>query len=176
MYKKSCCRRPFDKEHGQRSQTLLKSARQLLYHISSSVRRKMSWKKSLLVMSKISAPFVKSLAADDKYSLLNMDNSTQPIQMELSMKQKHFRTFFSVFLKWRWTFEHFEKKNDPHSLCISEITDCKKTLLHKCIKGPVWEDPSPSNMVKGPRHCSNLNDSTIFIDQSEGNWVGKSLC
>ena len=35
-----------------------------------------------------------TLAADDKYSLLNRDNSFQPIQMQLSQKQKFFRNFF----------------------------------------------------------------------------------
>ena len=35
-----------------------------------------------------------NIAADDKYSLLNRDNSSQPIQMQLSQKQKFFRNFF----------------------------------------------------------------------------------
>ena len=40
------------------------------------------------------------------------------------------------------------------------------TLLHKCIKSPVVEDPSTSNMVNGPKHCSCLQNNTfiIFID------------
>ena len=29
--------------------------------------------------------------------------------------------FFTVFLKSTFNFEHFEKKDEPHSLCISEI-------------------------------------------------------
>ena len=47
----------------------------------------------------------------------------------------------------------------------------QKMLLHKCIKGPVAKDPSPSNMAKGPRHCLNLHDRPfiIYIDQYEGN-------
>ena len=49
--------------------------------------------------------------------------------------------------------------------------------LGKCLKSPVFEDSSKSNMVNGPKHCSNLNHSTftIFIDQCEGNGVAKSL-
>ena len=35
-----------------------------------------------------------TFSADGKYSLLNTDNLTQPIQMELSQKQKTFSTFF----------------------------------------------------------------------------------
>ena len=47
--------------------------------------------------------------------------------MELYKKQKLFWLFFSGFLKSRSIFEHFEKKKyDPHSLCISEIADCKR--------------------------------------------------
>ena len=36
------------------------------------------------------------MSADDKYSVLNRDNWTQPIQMQLSQKQKYFS---EVFLK-----------------------------------------------------------------------------
>ena len=46
--------------------------------------------------------------------------------MELSNKKNLFWEFFSAFLKSRSIFEHFEKKDDPHSFCISEIPDCKK--------------------------------------------------
>ena len=49
----------------------------------------------------------------------------QPIQMQLSKKQKTFSEVFSAFLKSRLNFEHFRKKDDPHSLCISEIADCQ---------------------------------------------------
>ena len=45
--------------------------------------------------------------------------------MQLSKKQKTFSELFSAFLKSRSNFHHFEKKCDPHSLCISEITDSK---------------------------------------------------
>ena len=53
----------------------------------------------------------------------------------------------------------------------------QKTGLDKCLKSPVSEDPSISNIVNWPKHCWNLNDGTftIFIDGCETNWVGKSL-
>ena len=38
-------------------------------------------------------------------------------------KQKTFPEVFSTFLKHKINFEHFEKKDDPHTLCISDITD-----------------------------------------------------
>ena len=46
--------------------------------------------------------------------------------MELSKKQKNFPEFVASVLTYTANFEHFEKKDDPHSLCISEITDCKR--------------------------------------------------
>ena len=55
------------------------------------------------------------MTADDKYSLLIRDNLTQPIPTQLSEKQKAFSHFFLAFSKSTLTFEHFQKKDDPHS-------------------------------------------------------------
>ena len=66
------------------------------------------------------------MTADEKYSLLNTDNLTQPIQMQLSQKQKIYSEFVSAFLKSILKFEHFQKKHEPHSSCVSEITDSEK--------------------------------------------------
>ena len=55
------------------------------------------------------------MTADDKYSLLNRDNLTQPIPTQLSQKQKPFSHFFLPFSKSTLTFEHFQKKEDLHS-------------------------------------------------------------
>ena len=68
------------------------------------------------------------MAANDKYSLVNMDNLTQPIQMKSSKKQKSFFEFFSAFLKSRSNFEDFEKNNDQHTLCISQIIDSERRV------------------------------------------------
>ena len=59
--------------------------------------------------------FIKTLTTDDKYSLLNRDNLTQPIQTQLSQKQKTFSQYFCAFLKSSLNFEHFQKKDDSHS-------------------------------------------------------------
>ena len=59
------------------------------------------------------------MTADDKYSLLNRDNLTQPIPTIISQKQKAFSEFFLAFSKSTLNFEHFQKKDDPHSLFIS---------------------------------------------------------
>ena len=59
--------------------------------------------------------FVNTLTADDKYSPLNRDNLNQPIRTQLSQKQQGFSEFFLAFSKSTLNFEHFEKKDDPHS-------------------------------------------------------------
>ena len=80
----------------------------------------------MLVRCKILRLLVNTLTDDDKYSLLYRDNLTQPIQILLYQKQNSFSQFFSAFLKSTLNFEHFKKKDDPHSRCISQITVSEK--------------------------------------------------
>ena len=112
--------------HGKCAQTLLKCQGQRSYHIYWSVLTHGSSKKNLLVICKISRPFINTLIADGKYSLFNRDNLMEPIQMQLSRKQQSFSDFFAAFLKSSWNFGHFLKKVDPHCWCSSEITDPEK--------------------------------------------------
>ena len=44
--------------------------------------------------------FVNILIADDKYSLRNIGNLSEPIQIQLSKIQKYFSQFFAVFRKF----------------------------------------------------------------------------
>ena len=88
----------------------------------------------MLVLSKILRLFVKTLTDDDKYSLLYRDNLTQPIQILLSEKQKTFSEFFSAFLKSTFNFAHFQRKDDPHSRFISQITVSEKGDLINVFK------------------------------------------
>ena len=62
--------------------------------------------------------------ANDKCSLPNRKNLMQPIHMQWSQKLKTFSLFFSAFSKSRLNFEHFPKKDDAHSLFISEPRVC----------------------------------------------------
>ena len=73
----------------------------------------------MLVLCKMLRLFVNKLTADEKYSLLNRDKLTEPIQILLCKKQKNFSGFFVAFLKSILNLEHFEEKDDPNSLCIS---------------------------------------------------------
>ena len=80
----------------------------------------------MLVLCKFLRLLVKTLTDDEKYSLLYRENLTQPIQILLSQKRKFFSEFFSAFFKYTLNFEHFQKKDDPHSQCGSQITVSEK--------------------------------------------------
>ena len=80
----------------------------------------------MLVLCKFLRLLVKTLTDDEKYSLLYRENLTQPIQILLSQKRKTFSGFFSAFSKSTLNFEHFQKKDHPHSLIISQMTVSEK--------------------------------------------------
>ena len=55
-----------------------------------------------------------------------MQNLPQQFQTPLSQKQKTFSQFFIEFLKCAWNLEHFQEKDEYHSLIISEIIDAER--------------------------------------------------
>ena len=71
------------------------------------------------MIHKIPRLFVNILIVDEKHYLFNRDNVIQPIQIQLSRKQKtFFQFFFFAFLKSILNFKHLPRKDDPHSLSI----------------------------------------------------------
>ena len=66
------------------------------------------------------------MTAVDKCSLPILDDLMQPFPMQLSQKLKVFSGFLNVFSKSRLNFQYFQKKDDAHSLFISEATACEK--------------------------------------------------
>ena len=116
----------FKKQHGKCTQTLFKYGWQNLYQLYWSLSRQFTFKKFLLVIWKISRLFPNILGADGKYSLLNREDLTQPIEMQLSQTQKTFSQFFCAFLISSLNFEHCQKIDDPHSWGISQITESEK--------------------------------------------------
>ena len=66
------------------------------------------------MIHKILGLFLNTLTVDDKHYMLNRDNLTQPIQLQLSEKQKIFPLFFFAFLKSILNDKHLPKKDDPH--------------------------------------------------------------
>ena len=77
--------------------TLLKSPLHHLYQIHWSLPSQMSWKMSLLLRWKTLGLLVNTLAADEKYPVLNRNNLKIPIQMQLSEKQKVFLNLWLNF-------------------------------------------------------------------------------
>ena len=66
------------------------------------------------MIHKILGVFVNMLTVNDKHYMLNRDNLTEPIQIQLSQKQKTFSQLFFAFSKSIVNFKHFPKKDDPH--------------------------------------------------------------
>ena len=64
-------------------------------------------KKSLLDTWKFFRPFLNTLTANDKYSLISKDKWMQRIQMHLSEEQKFFSDFFLLFFESALNLEPF---------------------------------------------------------------------
>ena len=77
-----------------------------------------SWENSLLVTCKILGLCFNTLTADDKYCLLNKDNLSQDLLMQLSQKRKTYSLFFFWFFlhvgNLDSIFNIFKKNDDPH--------------------------------------------------------------
>ena len=57
--------------------------------------------------------------------------------MQLSKNQKNVCRFFAAFLKSSSSLKHFEKKDEGHILCISEIKECEKLGQINVLKAPI---------------------------------------
>ena len=171
--KRSCLRTPFANERVNGFQTLLKSARHHYYSLFSSIRGKLSWKKSPSVWHEILRLLVNALSVDYKYSGSNMQNLPQQFQTPLSQKQKTFSWFFIAFLKCAWNLEHLRKKNEYPSLIISKIIHAERL---KRLKGLASKHHSLMNVLTRSKHCWNQHGTTItlFSRPFEENWAVKS--
>ena len=67
-----------------------------------------------------------TLTSNDKYPVRDCQNLLSPIQMQLFLKPETLSDSFVSIPESTSNFEHFEKKDDPHSYFISEITDCQR--------------------------------------------------
>ena len=114
------------------AETLLKYERQGLYHIYWSLRKRLSRENSLLVICKMLRLVVNTLTP------LKRDGLTQLLHMQLSQKQRNFSGILFPFLKFILNLEHLKKKDDPHSWCISQITDFEKLRLRLCFYHIFW--------------------------------------
>ena len=102
------------------------------------------------MICKILGLFVKTLTADDKYSLFHRDNLLQRLQMQLSQKQNSFLAFCLHISENYIQFWTFSEERWPSYLTDFWTNGLRKTMLEKCLKSPVSEAPLTSNMVNGP--------------------------
>ena len=110
MSKKSRFRESFEKQHGKRTQALLKSASLHLCDIPSSLLSQLSWKTSLLLTCQILGLLVNTLSANEKYSVLNRDNLTILSQMQLSQKKNLLLNFWLNYLNLQKILNILKKK------------------------------------------------------------------
>ena len=177
MCKKSSFRGPFEKQHGKRIQTVLKSERKNLYHISWSLRNRLSFKNFLLGICKILRLFVNAWLP--MRSILFLIRTIQRNQFRRNyLKNKDLVVdFIFRYGNIDQILNILKKKDGHHRLCIFENRGLRKTWIDKCLKSHVPEDPLTSNIVNALKHCWNLHDSTFIVVNNyvKRNWVGKSL-
>ena len=70
--------------------------------------------------------FCNTLTVNDNYPIQDYGNLSSPIEMQLYVKPKIFSDSFAPFLESTSNLKHFEKKYDPHTYFISEITECER--------------------------------------------------
>ena len=79
----------------------------------------------VLVRSEVLEQFVNTMTAVYNYFLLNLENLPQQVQRLISLKAKTFSRFFIASLKSTLNLEYFEKRDQSHSLSITEINNCR---------------------------------------------------
>ena len=122
----SCFRTPFASTRIHRSQTLLQPALQRFYPNFSLIQNKVRWKTSPLLRSTILGLFGNPFTADRMYFHHRCEKLQQHLSKLLSQKRTTFSPFFVAFLESRQNFVHFGKKDQLHSVNISEVIDPDK--------------------------------------------------
>ena len=89
------------------------------------------------------------MTSDDKYSLLNCDKLTQPMQMQLSKNEKNFSQFFLHFLNLDTIFNILKKKMTLIAF-VFRILQIMKDVVRK---------------------MSEESRSTIAFDKNNGKWA-----
>ena len=125
MSKRPCFMQSFGSQHGNGSQTPPRSARNHFDTTIPLISSRASRKRLVLVRSEVLGQFVNTMTADYKYFRQNLENLSQQVQMQISLKPKTFAGFFFASLKSTLNLEYFEKKDESHSLSITEINNCK---------------------------------------------------
>ena len=84
--------------------------------------------KFLLDTWKFFRPFLNTLTADDRYSLISKIKWMQTIQMHLSQKPKIFSELYCAFFEFVLNFEHFQKKMTRIAYVFPKLPTTKDVL------------------------------------------------
>ena len=79
----------------------------------------------VLVRSEVLGQFVNTITAIYNYIRQNLESLRQRVQTPISLKPKTFSGFFIPLMNSTLNVEYFEKKDQSHSLSITEINNCK---------------------------------------------------
>ena len=85
----------------------------------------------MLVRSEVLGQLVNTLTADYKHSAKNRENLPQQVQTQISQERKTFSGFFIAFLKCTLNLEYFDKKDQSHSLSVTEIINSETSSYLK---------------------------------------------
>ena len=126
MSKRPSFMQRFGRQHVDESQKKLRSARSQFHSILPLISDGGSRKRFVLVRSDLIGQFLNILTGDYKYSRWNRENLSQQVPIPKFRKRKTCSPFFIAFLKYTLNLEYFGKKKDQsHSLSITEIINCK---------------------------------------------------
>ena len=119
------------------------------------------------VRSELLGQFVNTLTANYKYSRYNPENLWQQVPRPISKKPKTFSGFSITFLKSTLNLEYFEKKDQSHSLSITEIINCEKgsylnvqkVMFHRALRKITCQRvPKPADISTEPvSYRSSIN-------------------
>ena len=84
--------------------------------------------KFLLGTWKFFRPFLNTLTADDRYSIISKNKLMQTIQMHLSRKPKIFSELFCAFFEFVLNFEYFQKKMTLIAYIFPKLPTTKEVL------------------------------------------------
>ena len=91
------------------------------------------------------------------YRVLNRDNLTIPIPIEISQKHENFSQFFSAFFKIYIKISNILKKRMTLSAFMFPILRTPKMSLDKCLKSPV------SDKQHGKRAQALLKSASQYL-------------
>ena len=177
MPKKPSVRTLMDSEHDKGSETLSKSSRQYFCQIFGSLLKKISSKNSVLLVSEILRLLVNILTPDDKYSLSVKVRVNATISNAIISKSRNILSIFfsisAIYIK----FEILLKKTWAWEVFCSWNYRLQKAGLLKCPKSYESEHLWAVNMLKGPKHCINLQGSIFvqFFEYPERKSASKTL-